>query len=85
MAEFNKKLKQFEKGQNDFDLQKESLANNEFLKNYGKDKFTFKPENTFLTAQYYRTYEAPLCHGYPATMWLQMGIVFGCGLYTAKE
>ena len=26
-----------------------------------------------------------MSHGYPATMWMQMGIVFGCGLYTAKE
>ena len=26
-----------------------------------------------------------MSHGYPRTMWLQMSIILGCGLYTAKE
>ena len=51
-------LKHYENNKNPFDLQKESLANNEFLHRYGKDKFTYKPENLYLTAQHYRTFEA---------------------------
>lgn len=57
-ANLGKRLQDLEKGKDKFDLQAESLKNNEFLKNYGRDKYTFKPENYVLKSHYYRTYEA---------------------------
>ena len=29
--------------------------------------------------------EAKYSHGYPATAWLQLALVYGCGIYTAQE
>ena len=30
-------------------------------------------------------YEGAMAHGYPATSWLQMGLLYACGVYTARE
>ena len=37
------------------------------------------------TNQYYRRFEASMSHGYPTTSYLQMGIVYLCGLHTARQ
>ena len=34
---------------------------------------------------YWRANEGVLSHGYPATSYLQLAIVYACGLYTARE
>ena len=86
--EHNMRLfKRYEKGlsEDEFDLQKESLKYNPFLENYGKDRLSFRAENTYTTAAYYHEHEAKIAHGYPLTAWIQHGLVVACGMYTAKE
>ena len=68
-----------------YDVTEASRAMNPWLNNYGKDRFTFSPETPYTTAAFHKQTEAGYSHGYPATAWLQLAIVYGCGLYTAKE
>ena len=58
---------------------------NPWLKNYGRDRFTFTPENHHSSAAFFARNEASLSHGYPVTAWFQLGLIYACGLYTAKE
>ncbi len=58
---------------------------NPWLKNYGRDRLTYNPETTFTSTAFLARNEASISHGYPQTAWLQLAIVYGCGLYTAKE
>ena len=37
------------------------------------------------TLDYWHKQEARLAHGYPATAWLQLGLLYGVGVYTARE
>mgnify|MGYP007048514164 CR=1 FL=1 len=37
-----------------------------------------------LENEFWRYNEASWSHGYPATSWLQLAIMYGCGLYTAQ-
>ena len=68
-----------------FDVTDASRQLNPWLKNYGRDRYTFSPETPYTSAAHYQTTEAAHSHGYPFTAWLQLGIVYGAGLYTAKE
>ena len=69
----------------EFDLTKESLKENPFLKNFGHDRLSYAPEKTMITSHYWAENEAKMAHGYPNTHWLQMGMVYGAGWYTAKQ
>ena len=85
MAESNE-VKKWENGINKWDFQAETAkANQDLLQNYGRDAFTFNPEKRVLDNLFYRHTEKAWSHGYPATSWLQLGIMYGCGLYTAKH
>ncbi len=68
-----------------FDVTEASREMNPWLKNYGRDRYTFTPERYQITARESYIREAPRAHGYPATAWLQLGLIYGIGLYTAKE
>ncbi len=68
-----------------YDVTEASRLMNPWLKNYGRDRFTFTPETTYSSYAYIAKNEASRAHGYPQTAWLQLAIVYGCGLYTAKE
>ena len=69
-----------------WDLQGEFYkANKDLCDGFGKDRYSFKPELGSSTMKFYRFYEAPMSHGYPATAYLQLAIVYACGLYTARE
>ena len=68
-----------------FDVTEASRAKNPWLANYGRDKFTYSSETPFSSTKYHARYEAKHAHGYPATAWLQLAIVYAAGLYTAKE
>ncbi len=68
-----------------YDVTEASRLMNPWLRNYGRDRFTYNPETPFTSASYYARNEAAQSHGYPFTAWLQLGIVYACGLYTAKE
>lgn len=68
-----------------YDVTEASRLMNPWLKNYGKDRLTYTPETPFTSANFYARTEAAHAHGYPGTAWLQLGLVYACGLYTAKE
>ena len=86
MSERQREMKQWENGLKTWDLTEESRkANADFLRGYGRDPFTFKVENYQLENEYWRFNEAGNSHGYPATAWLQLGLLYACGIYTAQE
>jgi hypothetical protein len=81
-------MSQNRKWENDiykFDVTEASRAMNPWLRNYGRDRYTFTPEMTYTSAAYFSKHEAPFAHGYPATAWIQLALVYAAGLYTAKE
>lgn len=78
-------IKKWDNGIYEFDVTKASRAMNPWLANYGRDRLTFNPETPYSSAVYHKHNEASLSHGYPVTAWLQLGLVYACGLYTAKE
>jgi hypothetical protein len=69
----------------EYDVTEASRLMNPWLKNYGRDRLTYNPETTFTSTAYLLRNEGSQSHGYPQTAWLQLAIVYGCGLYTAKE
>ena len=52
---------------------------------FGRDQYTFEPETLILRNLYLHRNEGPLSHGYPYTSWLQLSIVYACGVYTAQQ
>lgn len=78
-------LKKWDNDIYQYDVTEASRAMNPWLKNYGKDRFTYNPENHYTSAAFLARNEGSQSHGYPYTAWLQLAIVYGCGLYTAKE
>ena len=83
MTESSKDIKRWENGLNKWDLYEESRKNNKFLEMFGRDQYTFEPQTLMLRNLYLDRNEAPLSHGYPYTSWLQLSIVYACGVYTA--
>ena len=78
-------IKKWDNNIYEFDVTKASREMNPWLANYGKDRFTFTPETTYTSAAYLQRNEGSFSHGYPQTAWLQLALVYACGLYTAKE
>ena len=78
-------IQKWENGSVSFDVSNASLQMNPWLKNYGMDKYTVTGEATGATFAFYNQYEGSYAHGYPATSWLQLALLYGVGLYTAKE
>ena len=85
MSDPSAQLKRWENGLNKWDLTEETRKANDFLEDYGRDRFSYKPETLILRNEYARKNEAMFSHGYPVTGWLQLSIAFGCGVYTAQE
>ncbi len=79
-----REAKQWENGILSFDLAEEfKKKNKELTSNFGKDRYSYSVENYSLNALHnYRT-EAKHAHGYPYTAWLQLGLLYTVGLYTA--
>ena len=79
-------MKRYENGLDKWDFQEESLKANPFLKtSFGRDQYTFKPETLALRNLHLSRTEASFSHGYPVTAWLQLGLCYGCAVYTAQE
>jgi hypothetical protein len=53
-----------------YDVTEASRLMNPWLKNYGRDRFTFSPETPYTSAAYHTFHEARHSHGYPVTAWL---------------
>ena len=68
-----------------FEVSEASRQLNPFLQDYGRDRYSYVDEMTYTSAAYYSKTEGPFAHGYPATAWLQLGLIYMIGLYTAKE
>ena len=69
----------------DYDVTKTSLQINPFLKNTGRDRMTYDPQRRAERFRYTMEREAFDSHGQPATTLLQALLIYGCGLYTARE
>ena len=78
-------IKRWDNDINKFDVTKVSKEVNPWLNNYGRDRFTYTPEMSHTSALMFHQTEAAHAHGYPVTSWIQLGLVYACGLYTAKE
>ena len=86
MASAQQRIKRWENGLVHWDLTEESRkANEELCHNYGRDPLTFRPETLFVNNQHHRYNEGAWSHGYPATAWLQLGLAYACGIYTAQN
>ena len=68
------------------DIVKQSKELNEpLLKDFMRDSMHYKPEALNANADYFQKHEGRMVHGYPGTAWLQLGLLYGVGLYTARE
>jgi len=86
MANTGHEIKHLDTGKNDYDLSAEfARLNPDIVKNFGNDRYTYTPELHGLNAMYWAEVEAKKAHGYPKTAWLQLGLLYGCGIYTAQE
>lgn len=81
-----REAKQWDNGILSFDLAEEfNKKNKELTSNFGKDRYSYSVENHSLNALYNYRNEAKHAHGYPYTAWLQLGLLYTVGLYTAQE
>ena len=88
MSERNhlKDLRNWENGHKKWDFGEETYkANKEMMDGFGRDPFGYDPENRMTQNMYWKQMEGPVSHGYPQTAWLQIGLVYGCGIYTAHN
>ena len=68
------------------DLVKQSREMNQpLVKNFMRDSLNYQPELYNKNAVYWAQNEGRIAHGYPGTAWLQLGLLYGVGLYTAKQ
>ena len=81
-----REVREFEKGSRKIDLTKDFQERNaDLLQGYGRDRFTYQAELTDRSHNFWYQNEARFAHGYPVTAWMQLGLIYACGLYTAKE
>ena len=81
-----KTIKRWENNLEKIDIQRQSRDLNQHLVGrFMHDPLNYKPETSYSNADYWDKNEARLAHGYPYTAWLQLGIYYGAGLYTAKQ
>ena len=82
----HREVQRWENGSRQIDIQRQFRELNQpLLKQFDKNPYLYEPENHSRAIRYWRRNEAKLAHGYPGTAWLQLGLLYGCGLYTAKE
>ena len=73
-------------GHEKIDLVKQSRELNQpLIKDFMRDSLNYSPELSYTNADYWAKYEARMAHGYPLTAWLQLGLLYGVGIYTAKQ
>jgi hypothetical protein len=66
-----------------FDLTKASREANPWLANFGKDRYTFRPEKYHTTAIWYHENEHRVARGGSSALLLQATIIYGVAVYTA--
>ena len=84
-----REVKKWENNVNKWDISEEFRKANYdgLLKHYGRDRFTVRwnGDNVAAANAHYKKYEGWMSHGYPATYWLQFGLIYGVGVYTATQ
>ena len=86
MTNPQREVKQWENGLKEFNLSQEfANRNKDLTKNFGRDRYTYTAELHGLNAVYWARNEQKMAHGYPGTAWLQLGLLYMCGMHTAKE
>ena len=79
-------VKAWENGLKTWDLSAEwAKRNPQLTKHFGQDRHSYESESLGLSNEYWTRMEPAVAHGYPATAWLQLGLLYGVGLYTAQE
>jgi hypothetical protein len=78
-------IKKWDNGIHKYDVTEASKAMNPWLKNYGRDRLTYTPEMHYTSAAFHAQNEAGKSHGYPLTAYIQLSLIYVCGLYTARE
>ena len=64
-------VKDWDTGKREWDLEREfARLNPDICKNFGSDRYSYRPEITHLNAIYWKEVEAKKAHGYPRTAWL---------------
>ena len=59
--------------------------NQKLMSLQNKNHTIWDPELMETQNLFWRKYEARIAHGYPLTAWWQLGLLYGAGLYTARE
>ena len=81
-----REVREWEKGNKKIDLtQTFKEQNQELLQGFGRDSFSYRGELTDTAHCFWNENEAKFAHGYPVTAWMQVGMIYAAGLYTAKE
>lgn len=60
-------------------------ANADICDRYGRDPLSFDCETLQVNNLYQFHNEGPHSHGYPYTFWMQLGLIYTCGIYTAQQ
>ena len=82
---YKQTIKEWEFGKRDHDISRDfAIYNKSWLKNHGEGS-DYRAENYALPAVYWNQAEGRISHGYPYTAWLQLGLLYGIGVYTARE
>ena len=83
---YKETIKEWEFGKRDHDISRDfAIYNKGLLQQHGQHQTELKGENYQLPANYWRYNEGRISHGYPRTAWLQLGLLYGVGVYTARE
>jgi hypothetical protein len=88
MSGSQREVRDWERGTKTFDnfvTESFKKENAELCAMHGRDALTYTVEQNMMSATYWDKYESPISHGYPYTSWLQLGLMYGCGIYTAQE
>ena len=78
-------LRSWEKGRKQDISGDFARSNKDWLKNFGNDSLSYKVENAQQASIYWAQNEGKMSHGYPATFWLQFGLLYAAGVYTARQ
>jgi hypothetical protein len=76
-------IKKWENNVYEWDVSKASLEMNPWLENFGYDRFSRQAEDNSYNAHRDFYSEARNAHGYPATTYLQLALIYAAGYYTA--
>ena len=68
--DYQKRVKRYENGLEKWDFQEETRKANPFLSEFGRDRYSYRPETTLMANRFWAQNEAKWSHGYPSTFYL---------------